>query len=120
MLQWMEDAGLKWHPRFFMTDFSEREISAIEEVFPDCKVFLCDFHREQAWTRWTSKIDNGVSMSKDKVLAMMRRCAHATTPEQYQHAVAQLKKSPEWHTNTRLVHSSMDAPLQALGLGLPI
>ncbi|CAG2193815.1 unnamed protein product [Mytilus edulis] len=35
-------------------------------------VFLCDFHREQSWTRWTTKISNGVSGAKDKVLAMLR------------------------------------------------
>lgn len=37
--KWMEEAPERlenwhWHPKFFMTDFCEREIVAIEEVFP--------------------------------------------------------------------------------------
>ena len=41
-----------WKPSFFIIDYSEAELSAIEEVFPSTKVYLCDFHREQAWERW--------------------------------------------------------------------
>ena len=33
-----------WRPPYFMTDYSEAEISAINTVFPTCKVYLCDFH----------------------------------------------------------------------------
>ena len=32
-----------------------------------CEVFLCDFHREQAWERWTAKSANGVSSNKEDV-----------------------------------------------------
>ena len=38
----------EWNPPYFMTDYSDAEISAIESVFPQCKVYLCDFHREQS------------------------------------------------------------------------
>ena len=41
-----------WQPPYFMTDFSEAEIEAIQTTFPRCKIYLCDFHREQAWERW--------------------------------------------------------------------
>ena len=42
----------EWNPQFFMSDFDEKEISAIENTFKEsnCYVCLCDFHREQAWT----------------------------------------------------------------------
>ena len=39
----------EWNPRFFMSDYSEAELNAIEAVFPSTTVHLCDFHREQAW-----------------------------------------------------------------------
>ncbi len=39
-----------WSPPFFMSDYSEEQL-AINKVFPDCTVYLCDFHREQAWER---------------------------------------------------------------------
>ena len=31
---WMDQANLEWQPAYFMTDFDEREISAVEELFP--------------------------------------------------------------------------------------
>eukprot|EP00795_Rhopilema_esculentum_P005787 gene5787-11076_t len=43
-----------WKADYFMTDFDEKEINAIESVFESCRVYLCDFHREQAWTRWVN------------------------------------------------------------------
>ena len=46
-----------WKPSFFKIDYSEAELSAIEEVFPSTKVYLCDFHREQAWERWCKVMD---------------------------------------------------------------
>ena len=45
-------------PKYGMVDFDEKEISSLEKVFPKIKVFLCDFHREQAWNRWLACRDN--------------------------------------------------------------
>ena len=42
-----------WKPKYFMTDYSEAEIAALETSFPGVTVYLCVFHREQAWERWT-------------------------------------------------------------------
>ena len=49
-------------PKYAFVDFGEREITSLEIVFRRVKAFLCDFHREQAWHRWTSKIENGFSL----------------------------------------------------------
>ena len=46
--QWNTD----WNPPFFMVDYSEAELNGILAVFPNSEVYLCEFHREQAWTRW--------------------------------------------------------------------
>ena len=35
-------------PKYAFGDFDEREIKSLEIVFERVKVFLCDFHREQA------------------------------------------------------------------------
>ena len=35
-----------WNLEFFMTDYSESEIGAITDLFPSCKTYICDFHRE--------------------------------------------------------------------------
>ena len=46
-----------WSPPFFMIDYSAAELNAILAVFPNTEVYLCEFHREQSWTRW---IRNGM------------------------------------------------------------
>ena len=48
----------EWKP-CFMIDYSEAELNAILAVFQSADVYLCEFHREQAWTRW---IRNGTAM----------------------------------------------------------
>ena len=46
---------LSWNPlvmpKYGMVDYDIAEIAALEAVFPDIKVYLCDFHREQSWSR---------------------------------------------------------------------
>ncbi|KAI4826636.1 hypothetical protein KUCAC02_030074 [Chaenocephalus aceratus] len=49
-LQVFKDWNPDWKPSHFMVDFCEADICALEEVFNDSKVILCDFPREKAWT----------------------------------------------------------------------
>ena len=46
---------LDWNPfvmaKYRMVDYNITEIAALEAVFPDTKVYLYDFHREQSWSR---------------------------------------------------------------------
>ena len=51
----------KWQLPYFTTDYSEAEIEAIQGTFPVCKIYLCDFHREQAWERWVKDNKHGLS-----------------------------------------------------------
>ena len=45
--QWNRD----WNPPYFMVDYSEAELNGIMAVFPNCKIYLCEFHREQMDTK---------------------------------------------------------------------
>ena len=85
-----------WQPKSFMVDNCEEEINAIGHHFPDCKVLLCDFHREQAWIRWLSKNSNGMSPFKDTVLGYLRAIADAESETIYQNSVEILKTSQIW------------------------
>ena len=78
-------------PKYAMTDFDTAEISSLEFLFPGIKVFLCDFHREQAWTRWINKRENGVYNIGDEVLARLRRIAKSNTIAESHKAVADLR-----------------------------
>ena len=92
----------EWNPRFFMSDYSEAELNAIEAVFPTTTVYLCDFHREQAWMRWTHDHKHGLSPADaEALLDLLRTCAWAPPVDsdpglQYRTAVSQLKNSPVW------------------------
>ena len=39
------------NPPYFMIDYSEAELNPILAVFPNTEIYLCEFHREQTWTR---------------------------------------------------------------------
>ena len=71
-----------WKPPFFLCDYSEAEISEVEQAFPSTTVYICDFHCEQAWTRWTRDYKNGLSNhEQEQLLANLRACAWAPSPE---------------------------------------
>ena len=53
----------EWNPSYFMTDYSEAEIAALETAFKDSYVYQCDFHREQAWERWIRDKNHRLSAS---------------------------------------------------------
>ena len=76
------------NPKYAMVDFDEKEISALENVFPGILICLCDFYQEQSWTRWTSKADHGVSIYVAEVKCRVRRIAHAVNEEELRIALA--------------------------------
>ena len=102
----------KWSPPFFMTDYSEAEQLAISAIFPGSVVYLCNFHREQAWERWVK--DSNHNLTKDDantLLSLLRECAHAPSPKPheflpvdhyYNIAVSNLKKSSVWANNKQV------------------
>ena len=79
-------------PKYAFVDFDELEITSLEKVFERVKVFLCDFHREQAWHRWTSKTEKGFSHASDQVKTRLRHIAHSTTHAHCQSAVKELMR----------------------------
>ena len=49
-----------------------------EVFFPHTKIFICDFHREQAWERWVKEKKHGLSDVQGSVLLeLLRDCANA-------------------------------------------
>ena len=104
-----------WKPRYFMTDYSEAEIAALETCFPNVTVYLCDFHREQAWERWTRDSKHGLSALYSECLLdqlrLLRACAWAPSPtpkenmpphHHYQQAIDVLKSSNLWRNNKQI------------------
>ena len=100
------------HPHFLF-DYSEAEITAVEQIFPTTKLYLCDFHREQSWERWIKNHQNGVSPDdQESILELLRSCAWAPPPDpteglpvdvNYQKAVKNLKENDIWIENSQLL-----------------
>ena len=100
-----------WSPVYFMCDYSEAEILAIETAFPCASVYLCDFHREQCWERWVKNHKHGLTdIEASELLDLLRDCAWAPPcgdngkqqEYHYQQAVERLKASPVWKTHEQV------------------
>ena len=67
-----------WDPKYFITDYSDAEMSAVSMLFPQTQFYLCDFHREQAWERWVKNRKHGLSeIQATTLLDLLRDCANA-------------------------------------------
>lgn len=69
-------------PSMLMSDYSEAKLLGIEPAFPKTKTFLCDYHREQAWERWTKDDKHGLTSEQgEQRLHLLRECAHALSAD---------------------------------------
>ncbi len=90
----LKDWNPEWSPLYFMVDFSTAQINAIEMLFTDVAVYICDFHRIQAWQRWARSTKNGLSAKEQQTfLDLFQSVASAKDEEQYKHAVQKLRIS---------------------------
>ena len=62
----------------------------------DYNVFICDFHREQAWEQWLNAIKNGARMIKSEVLCKCRRIARSRTEKELKNATDDLWNCEQW------------------------
>ena len=46
ILEVVKNLNPDWNSSYFMSDFCEAQISALETTFPLSRVFLCSFHRD--------------------------------------------------------------------------
>ena len=65
-------------------------------LFLDCHVFICDFHREQAWERWLVKKTNGCSGRKGDILPKLRMIARSNTEDEMELAIEAFCESDFW------------------------
>lgn len=91
----------EWNPSFYMCDYATEEINAIESVFPDSFVYLCDFHREQAWDCWLNASHNGVQLYKSQIVSLLKNIATASTEMEFEEAKDNLKESALWRGNKK-------------------
>lgn len=79
-----------------------QELMKFSKFFLGSRTFICDFHREKAWMEWTSKVDNGVTGTREECLRMLRKIAHAQTIYSYKEALEDFQSSQLFKKNEKL------------------
>lgn len=67
----------------FMIDCSPTEMQSIRTTFPDCGIYLCDFHRNQCWGRWLRATANGVSKHYELLMSIFKKLGESVTVQEY-------------------------------------
>ena len=96
-----------------MSDYSEAELLAIEKCFPGTKVFLCDFHREQAWKRWVKDHKHRLTKNEqEELLSLLRACANVSPfhPQQPQGQIGTESEAEQGEIN-RLYNQAVTAQI---------
>ena len=65
-------------------------------------MYICDFHREQCWLRWSSLSKHGVTNVRDELLELLRKTARAVDVQAFQDALQQLQSSRIYEKNAAL------------------
>ncbi|KAF0740488.1 zinc finger BED domain-containing protein 1-like [Aphis craccivora] len=90
-----------WSPQYFVTDYCEAEYSAITRIF-NCPTYICDFHREQAWLRWTNKQGNlNIKKNRGELLILWRNIANSRNNSEFIHKVEMMKLTDAWLKNLK-------------------
>ncbi|XP_071821469.1 uncharacterized protein [Apostichopus japonicus] len=93
----------EWNPKFFMLDYSEQEYQALQAVFPGTRKFLCAFHREQAWLRWSKDGKNQLNdEDKQEFLQRLRKVAVASTKDSCTTEMTNLRSSALYKRNSHV------------------
>lgn len=93
-----------WNPKYTMCDFDEKEINAVERTFIGTRAYLCDFHREKAWTQWVNATEHSVRENREEVLGRLRFIAKSNTIAEYEERVDMLKSSTLWRSKPKLAN----------------
>ncbi|VDH90669.1 Hypothetical predicted protein [Mytilus galloprovincialis] len=75
------------------TEINEDDFANDEDFILDDQttVYLCDFHREQAWDRWTKASHYGANVFKSEILQLLRNIAKSANEDEFHHSAAKLK-----------------------------
>ncbi|KAF5830515.1 hypothetical protein DUNSADRAFT_14400 [Dunaliella salina] len=92
-----------FNPTFFSIDKSQAEMNAIHAEFPDSRILLCDFHRQQLWQRWIASSDVP-RQYKDDLLEKMRLVGYANTVTDFHVAMHNLKACPGWQKSKTIAN----------------
>lgn len=86
----------------WMVDCSPTKIFALQNVFIDSRVFMCDFHCIQSWNRWLKTKTNGSLDHYYEIISILKRLGSATTIEQFKKVQNELYANDHFKKSKRL------------------
>ena len=102
----------------FMIDCQWSEENTIRGIFPERVIFLCSFHRLQAWLWWLVNGKNGVSQYKDQSMSILCSLGKSKTEDEYTRNLLRLQKSHIWShfSNLRNYYTQQWAPKKKVNI----
>ena len=85
-----------------MIDCSPMEMQSIREVFPDCGLYLCDFHRNQCWGRWFQTTQHGVSQYYELLMSTFKKLGESSSVSEYKRHKEYLKRHTVYKESSKL------------------
>ena len=84
----------------FMINCSPMEMQSIREVFPDCGLYLCDFHQNQCWGRWFRTTRHGISQHYELLMSTFKTMGESSSG--YKRHKEYLKRHTVYKESTKL------------------
>ena len=85
-----------------MINCSPMEMQPIREVFPDCGLYLCDFHQNQCWGRWFRTTCHGISQHYELLMPTLKKMGESPSVSEYKKHETYLKCHQIYKENTKL------------------
>ena len=86
----------------FMINCSLTEMKSIREVFHDCGLYLCDFHRNQCWGRWFRITQHGVSQHYELLMSTFKKLGESSSVSEYKRHKEYLKRHTVYKESSKL------------------
>ena len=85
-----------------MINCSPMEVQSIREVFPDCGLYLCDFHRNQCWGRWFRTTWHGISQHNKLSMSTFKKMGESSSVSEYKRYEEYLKRHTVYKESSKL------------------
>ena len=66
-----------------MIDCSATKMQSLRETFPEPKMYLCDFHRNQCWGRWFRSTSNRVTGHYEILMLTFKKMGESPTISEF-------------------------------------
>ncbi|XP_071948368.1 uncharacterized protein [Antedon mediterranea] len=92
-----------WNPEYFLMDTQQPCWKAVEQTFPNSKVFVSSFHCNQSWLQFlSSKKVNLSESSRLHVYSLLQRAANSSSKEGYLESIDMIQATQEWENSEYL------------------